>query len=99
MSTRYYQLSADELKQEREKQLEVVRTAAPDDYFDEWHKLSVLESLITWHAVEAARFGGGKRQARKPRVSPRQQVGRFEFGSKSKGSRGQSGSLLSGLTT
>jgi hypothetical protein len=83
MSVAYYQLSADDLKQEREKQLEIVRTAAPDDYFDEWHKLSVMEGLIAWHATEAYRRGGVKDQAvrsKVKRLSPRKQTGPFEFG-------------------
>jgi hypothetical protein len=88
MPVRYYQLGLDELKQEREKQLEVVRTSTVDDYLDEFHKLSVMDSLITWHTVEAFRSGGVKQKAprkpktapSRPKVSPRKQTGSFEFG-------------------
>jgi hypothetical protein len=61
MATRYYQLTAEELKQEREKQQEIVNASAPDDYLDEYHKLHVMESLIAWHAAEAYRSGGAKK--------------------------------------
>jgi hypothetical protein len=77
MSVAYYQLSADELKQEREKQLEIVHASAPDDYLDAWHKLSVIESLLTWHAAEAYRSGGVKVKAVRPKVKkpgPKQQI-------------------------
>jgi hypothetical protein len=60
MAGHYYNLTADELKEARELQLEVVRTATPDDYLDAYHKLSVMESLIAWHAAEAFRSGGAK---------------------------------------
>jgi hypothetical protein len=63
MAVRYYQLTAEELKEEREKQQEIVRTSTPDNYLDEYHKLSVMESLIAWHAAEAYRSGGVKRKA------------------------------------
>jgi len=61
MAGHYYNLTADELKEARELQLEVVRTATPDDYLDAYHKLSVMESLIAWHAAEAFRSGGAKK--------------------------------------
>jgi hypothetical protein len=89
MATRYYQLTADELKLEREKQLEIVRASTADDYLDEYHKLHVMESLIAWHAAEAYRSGGvkgkpvqakAKKAPHKPKVSARKQAGTFEFG-------------------
>jgi hypothetical protein len=80
-TVRYYQLGLDELKQEREKQLEVVKTSTVDDYLDEFHKLSVMDSLITWHTVEAFRSGGVKQKAvRKAKPNARKQAGTFEFG-------------------
>ena len=63
MATRYYQLGPDELKLEHAKQLEIVNASAADDYLDQWHKLSVIESLIAWHAAEAYRSGGVKQKA------------------------------------
>jgi hypothetical protein len=60
MATRYYQLGPEELKLEHAKQQEIVNASAADDYLDAWHKLSVIESLIAWHAAEAYRSGGVK---------------------------------------
>ncbi|MFL6462892.1 MAG: hypothetical protein ACJ73N_00590 [Bryobacteraceae bacterium] len=96
---RYFELTTEQLEEEQAKQAEVVRTASQEEFMDEWHKLGVIQNMLDWRAVEAARFGGGKRSARKPKVSARQQAGPFEFGSKSKVSRGQSEDPLSGLTT
>jgi hypothetical protein len=63
MATRYYQLGPDELKLEHAKQQEIVNASTADEYLDEWHKLSVIESLIAWHAAEAFRSGGVKQKA------------------------------------
>jgi hypothetical protein len=63
MSIRYYQLTAEELKEARERQLEIVNASTADEYLDQWHKLSVIESLIAWHAAEAYRSGGVKQKA------------------------------------
>jgi hypothetical protein len=88
MATRYYQLTAEELKQEREKQQEIVNASAPDDYLDEYHKLHVMESLIAWHAAEAYRSGG----ERKPyRAKERKRLDRVRQGSLAHGRKSISG--------
>lgn len=80
----YFALTTEQLEAEHDKQADVVSNASPDRWMDEWQKLSVLKSMLAWRAVEAARFGRGKRPAHKAEVSPREQAGRFEFGKKSR---------------
>jgi hypothetical protein len=89
MAVRYYQLTAEELKEEREKQQEIVRTSTPDNYLDEYHKLSVMESLIAWHAAEAYRSGGVKQKLF--RVRERTQPGGLRQESLTRGRKSTSG--------
>jgi hypothetical protein len=62
------------------------------------HEISPKAFFCLQEACQAARFGGGKRPARKAKVSAREQAGSFEFGKKSRVCGDQCKELTPGIT-